>query len=157
MTGLIGEFESTLDAKNRFLLPVQVKRQLPPDQANFFVINKGFEGCLSLYPLKTWEPLIERISKLSDFDPKAREFRRFFLNGATPVEPDSAGRILLSANLKEHAGLEKDIVLVGVGEKFEIWDSNKYKKLFESLSEETFSNLAKEIMDKTENRGDNQK
>ena len=151
MTGLIGEFESTLDPKNRFLLPAGVKRQLPPDEGRFFVINKGFEGCLSLYPLKTWEPLIARISNLNDFDQKAREFRRFFLNGATPVEPDSAGRILLSANLKEHAKLKKDIVLVGVGEKFEIWDSNKYKKLFESLSEETFSNLAKEIMDKPEN------
>ena len=151
MTGLIGEFESTLDAKGRFLLPAGVKRQLAEDEARFFVINRGFEGCLSLYPLKTWEPLIEKVSKLSDFDPKAREFRRYFLNGATPVEPDSAGRLLLSANLKEHAGLVKDIVLVGVGEKFEIWDSNKYKKLFESLSEDVFSGLAKEIMVKADN------
>ena len=150
MTGLIGEFESTLDAKGRFLLPAGVKRQLPADETRFFVINRGFEGCLSLYPLKTWEPLIEKVSKLSDLDPKAREFRRYFLNGATPVEPDSAGRILLSANLKDHAALVKDIVVVGVGEKFEIWDSNKYKKLFESLSEDAFSSLAKEIMIKTD-------
>jgi len=148
MTGFLGEFEATLDAKGRFLLPAGFKRQLPEEDAAKFVINRGFEKCLSLYPLKSWEPLFADISKLNDFDPKVREFRRYFLNGATFVEPDSAGRLLLPPNLKEHAGLEKDIVLVAAVNKIEIWDSNKYKQLFESFSPEAFSNLADEVMNK---------
>jgi MraZ protein len=148
MTGFLGEFEATLDAKGRFLLPAGFKRQLPEEEATKFVINRGFEKCLSLYPLKSWEPLFADISKLNDFDPKVREFRRHFLNGATFVEPDSAGRLLVPPNLKDHAGLEKDIVLVAAVNKIEIWDSNKYKQLFESFSPEAFSNLADEVMNK---------
>ena len=144
MTGFLGEFEATLDAKGRFLLPAGFKKQLPEEQDSRFVINRGFEKCLSLYPVKNWEPLFAEISNLNDFDPKVREFRRYFLNGATFVEPDSAGRLLIPPNLKEHAGLQKDIVLVAALNKIEIWDSNKYKQLFDSYSPEAFSNLAKE-------------
>ncbi|MET0464355.1 MAG: division/cell wall cluster transcriptional repressor MraZ [Chitinophagaceae bacterium] len=142
----LGEFEATLDAKGRFLLPVGFKKQLPEEEQHRFVINRGFEKCLSLYPVKNWEPLFARIKGLNDFDPKVREFRRYFLNGATYVEPDSAGRLLLPPNLKAHADLQKDIVLVAAGEKIEIWDSNKYKQFFDSFSPEAFSQLAKDVM-----------
>ena len=94
-----------------------------------------------------------RSEKLNDFDPKVREFLDFFLNGATFVEPDSAGRLLIPPNLKEQSGLGKDIVLVAKIKRIEIWDSNKYKQLFESFSEERYSNLANEVMNK--NRGNN--
>jgi MraZ protein len=146
MTGFLGEFEATLDAKGRFLLPAGFKKQLPEEEQGRFVINRGFEKCLTLYPIKNWEPLFADISKLNDFDPKVREFRRYFLNGATFVEPDTAGRLLVPPNLKEQAGLEKDIVLVAAVNKIEIWDSNKYKQLFESFSPEAFSSLANEVM-----------
>ncbi len=148
MTGFLGEFEATLDAKGRFLLPVGFKKQLGEEANSSFVINRGFEKCLTLYPMKSWEPLFADISKLNDFDPKVREFRRNFLNGATIVELDSAGRILVPPNLKEHADLQKDIVLVAAVNKLEIWDSNKYKQLFDSFSAENFSNLADEVMNK---------
>ena len=146
----LGEFEATLDQKGRFLLPAAFKKQLPEEEQYRFVINRGFEKCLSLYPIKNWEPLYEDINKLSDFDPKAREFKRMFLNGATIVEPDSAGGILVPPNLKQHAELEKDIVLMATGNKLEIWDSKNYKKFFDSYSPETFSNLAKDVMVKKE-------
>ncbi len=148
MIGFIGEFEATLDTKGRFLLPAGLKKQLPDKEGVSFVINRGFEKCLSLYPIKNWEPLFADISKLNDFDPKVREFRRYFLNGATIVEPDSAGRLLVPPNLKEHAGVEKDIVLVSAVNKIEIWDSKKYRQLFESFSPEAFSSLAKDVMAK---------
>jgi MraZ protein len=96
--------------------------------------------------MKSWEPLFADISKLNEFDPKAREFRRYFLNGATHVEPDSAGRLLVPPNLKDHAGLQKDIVLVAAVNKIEIWDSIKYHQLFDSFSADDFSNLAKDVM-----------
>jgi MraZ protein len=135
-----------LDSKGRFLLPVGFKKQLPEGEDNRFVINRGFEKCLSLYPMQSWEPLFADIQKLNDFDPKVREFRRFFLNGATFVEPDTAGRLLVPPNLRDHAGLQKDIVLVAAINKIEIWDSSKYHQLFESYSSEAFSDLAREVM-----------
>jgi MraZ protein len=145
MIGFLGEYEATVDSKGRFLLPAGFKKQLP-EEGNQFVISRGFEKCLTLYPMKAWEPIFNELSKLNDFDPKVREFRRYFLNGATTVELDSAGRILLPPNLKEHAGLEKDIVLVAAMNKIEIWDKSKYQQFFESFSPESFSQLAQQVM-----------
>jgi MraZ protein len=146
MIGFLGEYEATLDSKGRFLLPSGFKKQLPEGGEASFVINRGFEKCLSLYPIKSWEPIFTEISKLNDFDPKVREFRRYFLNGATLMELDSAGRLLLPQNLAAHAGLEKDIVLVAAVNKIEIWDKIKYQQFFESFSPEAFSTLANEVM-----------
>jgi MraZ protein len=153
MTGFLGEFEATLDPKGRFLLPAGLRKQLPEGENTKFVINRGFEKCLSLYPLKSWEPLFAKISALNDFDPKVRGFRRYFLNGAMEVELDTAGRLLLPPNLKEYAGLEKDIVLVSAVDKIEIWSVENYKKFFESYSAEDFSGLAQQVMVKGTNEG----
>ncbi|MEO6188655.1 MAG: division/cell wall cluster transcriptional repressor MraZ [Ginsengibacter sp.] len=146
MTGLIGEYEVTLDAKGRFLLPAGFKKQLPANGTESFVLNRGFEKCLSLYTSKSWEPIFTSLSNLNDFDPKVRQFKRYFLNGATQVEPDNAGRLLLPGNLIEYASLEKEIVLVSAIDKIEIWNKSKYKEFFETFSPETFSDLAKEVM-----------
>ena len=148
MIGFIGEYESTIDAKGRFLLPSGFKKQLPEQESYVFVINRGFEKCLTLYPIQSWEPMFKEISQLNDFDPKVRAFRRNFLNGAIQLELDSAGRVLLPKNLLEHASLDKDIVLVSALNKIEIWDKKIYKELFESFSPEAFSDLANEVMNK---------
>jgi MraZ protein len=148
MADFLGEYEATVDPKGRFLLPAGFKKQLAAEAGNQFVINRGFEKCLTLYPIESWEPIFSEISKLNDFDPKVREFRRYFLNGATTVELDTAGRILLPPNLKQHAGLEKDIVLVAAINKIEIWDKKKYAQFFESFTPESFSKLAEEVMAK---------
>jgi MraZ protein len=146
MIGFLGEYEVTLDPKGRFLLPSGLKKQLPEESNTRFVINRGFEKCLSLYPEKSWEPIFSEISRLNDFDPKVREFRRYFLNGATLTELDSAGRLLIPPNLKEHAALEKDIILVSAVNKIEIWDKASYQKFFESFSPDAFSLLAGQVM-----------
>jgi len=146
MIGFLGEYEATLDPKGRFLLPAGFKKQLPDKDSERFVINRGFEKCLSLYPIQSWKPIFENISKLNDFEPKVREFRRYFLNGATMMELDSAGRLLVPPNLKEYARLEKDIVLVAAVNKIEIWDKNTYQQFFEKFTPESFSSLAQEVM-----------
>jgi MraZ protein len=145
MTGFLGEYEATLDTKGRFLLPGNLKKQLPEGESRF-VISRGFEKCLNLYPTKTWESITERMSKLNDFDPKVRQFKLLFLGGATEVELDSAGRVLLPPSLKEHAGLSKDIVLASNIDKINIWDAVKYKQFFEEFSSDAFSSLAQEVM-----------
>lgn len=146
MTVFLGEFESTLDAKGRFLLPAGLKKQFREEELDRFVINRGLEQCLSLYPMKFWEPLYARLSQLNVFDQRKRQFQRYFLNGATPVEPDSAGRILVPGSLKEYAGLEKDIIVCAAVDRIEIWDKGKYRKFFETFSQEEFSHLAQEVM-----------
>jgi MraZ protein len=149
MISFLGEYESTIDSKGRFLLPAAFKKQLPVDDANSFVINRGFEKCLTLYPQQSWNPIFANISNLNDFDPKVRAFRRYFLNGASPVELDTAGRLLLPKNLLSHAALEKDIVLVSALNKIEIWDKNTYTKFFDSMTDESFSAIANEVMNKS--------
>ncbi len=142
--GFLGEYEATVDSKNRFLLPGGLKKQFPEGE-NKFVVSRGFEKCLVLNPMKTWEALVDKLAKLNDFDPKVRHFKLILLGGATEVEMDSAGRLLLPPSLKEYAGLNKDVVLASDIDKIKIWDAEKYKKFFEDLSPEDFSKLAGEV------------
>ncbi len=148
MISFLGEYESTIDTKGRFLLPAAFKKQLPKDDGTNFVINRGFEKCLTLYPQQSWNPIFTNISKLNDFDPKVRAFRRYFLNGASPVELDGAGRLLLPKNLLSHASLDKDIVLVSALNKIEIWDKKLYEQFFDTMTDKSFSDLANEVMNK---------
>ncbi len=145
MPSFLGEYEATIDIKGRFLLPGGFKKQLNESE-NTFVISRGIERCLTLYPMSSWEPIVQKINLLNDFDPKVRAFRRQFLGGATEVELDTAGRMLLPPTLREYANLSKDIILVAALDKIEIWDSTKYKKLFEDMAPEEFSQLAAEVM-----------
>ena len=152
MIGLLGEYEVTLDSKGRFLLPIAVKKQLGGEETNGFVINRGFEICLTLFPMKNWEKTVEDISDLSDYDVEARQFRRYFLNGAVTVEFDGAGRLLLPKSLIEYAGLKKDVVLVCAFKKIEIWDKVKYQQLFDTLTPEAYSKLAQKVMAKKDDK-----
>jgi len=146
MIVFLGEYEATLDAKGRFLLPVGIKKQLPEDAGDQFVIARGFEKCLTLYPKKNWDPILAELSKVSEYKAENREFLRYFTMGATLSELDSAGRMLIPPNLKAHAGLDKDIVLVSVINKIEIWDKGKYQQFFESFTPEKYSDLAERVM-----------
>lgn len=145
MPNFLGEYEATMDAKGRFLLPAGFKKQLKEGE-NTFVVNRGMEKCLTLYPMESWNAIVGKISTLNEFDPKVRAFRRTFLGGATEVELDNAGRMLIPPTLKEHAELSKDIILVAAMDKIEIWDAAKYKKFFEQMAPEMFSQLAADVM-----------
>lgn len=145
MPTFFGEYEATVDAKGRFLLPGGFKKQLPEGE-NRFVITRGFEKCLNLYPIKSWEPIVEEFSLKNPFEKNVRDFRRQFFGGATEVELDTAGRLLLPPTLKEYANLTKDIILVAALNYIEIWDAEKYKKLFEDISPEAYGKLAAEVM-----------
>lgn len=146
MTVFLGEYEVTLDAKGRFLLPAGIKKQLPDDAGEKFVIARGFEKCLTLYPKKNWDPIMAEMIKVNDYKAENREFLRYFTMGAAEMEFDSAGRLLVPPNLKAYAGLEKDVVLVSVVNKIEIWDKSKYQQFFDSFSLEKYSDLAERVM-----------
>jgi MraZ protein len=148
MAGFLGEYKATLDAKGRFLLPSGLKKQMEESSDKRFVISRGLEKHLNLYPWDEWNNVFGRVSNLEDFDPEVRQFRRYFMNGATIIELDSAGRILIPQNLRTHAGLEKDISLVATGKLIEIWDDGKYDKFFEEFPIEKFSEMGKKLMSK---------
>jgi MraZ protein len=148
MIGILGEYEATLDAKGRFLLPVGFKKQLPEEDTTRFVMNRGMDGCLTLFTIKSWEPFYAKMNALDELDEDERPVKRFFLGGPTYVEPDSAGRLLVPAHLKAYAGLQKDLVLHWAGDKLEIWDSNKYNEFFDSITPKTLSTMVHKVFGK---------
>jgi MraZ protein len=147
MKGFLTESEVTIDAKGRFLLPMSIKKKLPEVDENAFVIARGFEGNLVLYPSHVWQQNVQnKLDSLSDFNPDVRKFKRLFLNGATELEMDGAGRILIPKALMDYAGLIKNAILFAEGGKIEIWDSSKYKQFFESAEPNEVSNLAHKLL-----------
>lgn len=144
MTSFLGEYEVAMDAKGRFLLPAGFRKQLPEGGGERFVVNRGFEHCLTMYTMDSWNALSEKINRLNDFNPKVREFKRLFLNGATIVEVDSAGRVLLPKPLQEYAGMKKDIIMSAQGNKVELWDKDTYYNYINQHAQ-GFSDLAAEV------------
>ena len=144
MSSFLGEYEVAVDAKGRFLLPSGFRKQMPEGSAERFVVKRGFENCLTLYPIETWNRLAEKINRLNDFNPKVREFKRLFLNGANTVDVDSAGRILLPKPLQEYAGIKKDMVFSAQGDKVELWDKDTYYNYMNQQAS-NMSDLAAEV------------
>jgi MraZ protein len=150
MAGLVGEFEVKMDAKGRFLFPSGLRKQLSPATQRDFMLNKGFEDCLTLYPLTEWEKISERLSKLNLFKPKNRMFYRLFHQGAKMVALDNAGRILVPTTHMERVGLQQDVMLIAYNDRIEIWDKSKYFGMIEG-SMADFADLADEVMGNLEN------
>lgn len=149
MKGFLTECEVTIDAKGRFLLPAAIKKKLPSGEegVNEFVIARGFEENLVLYPAHIWQENVQsKLDRLSDFNPEVRRFKRLFLNGATELEMDSAGRVLVPKALMEYAGLTKEAILFAEGGKIEIWDKSKYRKFFETAKPDEAGDLAAKLL-----------
>lgn len=145
MAGLVGEFEVKLDAKGRFMFPSGLRKQLPPAAQRDFMLNKGFEDCLTLFPLFEWEKVSEKLSKLNLFKPKNRMFYRLFHQGAKQVSLDKAGRLLVPTAHMERVGLEQEVMLIAYNDRVEIWDKSKYFEMIEG-SMTDFADLANEVM-----------
>ena len=153
MINLLGEFDCKLDAKSRLTLPSGLKKQLGPEDSERFVINRGFEKNLSVYPEKEWSRIVKEINSLNLYNKKNREFVRYFYRGATEIIADSAGRLLIPKSLHEYAGIDKDIVLIAYGQRIEIWAKGVYDEMLNKEPED-FSTLAEEVMGKM-NKGGN--
>lgn len=125
---LIGEYQHALDIKNRMIVPSKLRENL----GNNFVITKGLDGCLYAYPLEEWKVLQEKLKTLPLTNKDARAFVRFFFAGACQVEMDKQGRGLIPQNLKEYAGIEKEIVSIGVLTRVEIWSKEKWTEYNDS-------------------------
>lgn len=130
MALFIGEYSHSMDAKGRVTIPAKLRENLGEN----FLVTKGFEGCLYVYPEEEWNRLREKLSALPLNDRKSRAVVRFFMGSAMADGMDKQGRVLLSSALKKHAGLEKDVVLVGALNRMEIWDRDRWISYNEEIN-----------------------
>lgn len=121
----IGEYNHTIDSKGRLIVPSKFREALGDE----FVVTKGLDGCLFVFPMEEWNIFTQKLHDLPLTKKEARQFSRFFLAGAASCEVDKQGRILLPAVLREFAGLDKDAVLVGVSSRIEIWSKAKWDEI----------------------------
>lgn len=146
MINLLGEYDCKMDAKGRLMLPNGLRKQLESLTHEGFIINRDIhEKCLVLYPKQEWDKVSKQLAKLNRFIRKNALFIRKFNNGATPIMVDASGRILLPKSLTAHADLEKDIKVIGNGERVELWSKKHYDNMLSS-DEIDFSTLAEEVM-----------
>lgn len=121
----IGEYEHTIDAKNRIIIPAKFREGL----GEKFVITKGLEqGCLLVFSMEEWLNFEEKLKALPFGSKEARTFSRYFFSSAIECEIDKQGRTVISSNLKEYANLEKDVVIIGVSSRVEIWSKDKWQE-----------------------------
>lgn len=137
----MGEFQHTIDAKGRLIVPHKFRNAL----GERFIATKGLDTCLFIYPLGEWQQLEEKLKSLPITSKDARAFVRFFFSRATECELDKQGRILLPANLREYAKLEKDVVLLGVSTRVEIWSKEEWEN-YSNRPESNFEEIAEKLV-----------
>ena len=120
----MGEYNHIIDAKGRLIIPARFRELLGEE----FILTKGLDGCLSIYPMDAWEAFETKLRALPLTNKNARTFTRFFVAGATNCELDRQGRILVPQTLREFAGLEKEVVLTGNLDRIEIWSKEKWSE-----------------------------
>ena len=126
-----GVAQLSLDSKGRLAVPARHREALLARCAGRLVITADFDKCLLLYPLPDWEPIQQKLMGLSSLNPRIRDLQRQLVGYAEDIELDSAGRVLISSALRNFAALTKNVVLVGQGSKFELWDREKWEAALE--------------------------
>ena len=138
----MSEYNHTIDAKGRLSIPTKFRDSLGQE----FVISKGMDGCLFVYANEDWIAFEQKLRELPKFTVKqTRTFSRYFLAGAAQVELDKQGRILVPPHLREFAGLEKDVVLVGVGDRVEIWSKENWEAANEAVDMDDIAAAMEEL------------
>ncbi len=135
----IGEYSHSLDAKGRMIIPAKYREKLGEQ----FIISKSLDRCLWIYDMASWDAFTQKLAALPHNTREQRELVRYFLAGAAEVETDKQGRILLPANLRSAAGIDKDVVLAGVGDKIEIWSKEVWE---ENISSDKINEIAEKMM-----------
>ena len=136
----MGEYNHIIDAKGRLIIPARFRELLGEE----FILTKGLDGCLSIYPMDAWEAFETKLRVLPLTNKNARTFTRFFVAGATNCELDRQGRILVPRTLREFAGLEKEVVLTGNLDRIEIWSKEKWS---ENCNYDDMDSIAESMQD----------
>ena len=136
----VGQYTYSLDQKGRVVVPSKYRQKL----GDSFIITRGLDKCVFIYPMEEWNALSERLEQLPFTKKDVRSFVRMFFSGAVEVSTDSQGRISLPPFLREYAGISKDVVFLGVGNRIELW-SKEIWGVYEKDSSELFEKIAEEI------------
>ncbi len=139
---LIGQFQHNLDEKNRLVIPTKYRDSLGDN----FIITRGIEECLYIYPMKEWEKVVSKLNSLPFTKKDARTFVRSLFSGATDASLDKSGRIVINEMQSKYAGLIKECVIVGVNDRLEIWSKEIFDNIMESSSE-TLSDIAEHLFE----------
>lgn len=137
---LIGEYTHTIDEKKRLAIPSKLRKELGAKA----VITRGLDNCLFVFPLKEWQKLVEKLSNLPIGQKDTRGFSRLMLSGASEVDLDTLGRVLVPDYLKKYAQLKKNVVIAGVYNRLEIWDENRWN-IFKNQNEKEVDNIAERL------------
>ena len=149
MAFFTSEYECRLDAKGRLILPARIKANLPEGQGIELVVGLGFDQCLVVYPISEFKKIYSRIAGLSEFNPDYRKLQRNFFRGNTIVELDNSGRFLIPKNMLQYAELQKEVIVIGMGNKVEIWNPEIYRtQLYHDQAE--FSGNVQKYLDSSE-------
>src|SRR3989338_1873517 len=124
-----GRFEHTIDQKGRISIPARF-RELLATQDDERLIVTNFDQCLWAYPVSEWRGVEEKVAALPQFKPEVKMLQRFFISAACECPLDTHGRIMISSPLKKYAGLEKNVILVGMTKRIEIWDESRWSQVF---------------------------
>ena len=146
MAFFTGEHECKLDAKGRLVLPSRLKSVLPEASKKSIIVRKGFESNLILYPITEFQNIYTRINSLNEFSSEQRKLKRNLFSGISQVDFDSNGRFLIPKNMIANCGIEKEVILIGVGNIIELWNPMTYKNNLIKDSKE-FSSLAQKYLD----------
>lgn len=138
----MGEFQHNVDTKGRLIMPAKFRQEL----GDTFVVTRGMDGCLFVFPDEEWKKLEAKLSELPLAKKDARAFVRFFYSAATEVSLDKQGRIKLPQTLMNHASITKECAVIGVSNRIEIWDANRWND-FSDAAEENFDDIAENMMD----------
>lgn len=136
---LIGEFSHTMDVKGRMIFPQKLRENL----GDAFILSKGLDDCLFVYSLEEWNTLTDKIKAMPLS--KARNIQRFLFSGATQVEPDKQGRILIPNNLREYAKLDKEILVVGASNRAEIWSKAQWDLVCSNMNSDSIVEVMDEL------------
>ncbi|MGQ9467347.1 MAG: division/cell wall cluster transcriptional repressor MraZ [Anaerolineae bacterium] len=127
----LGEFIHTIDEKGRLVIPAKFRSAL----ASGMVITRGMDRCLVIYPMEAWQAYRERISSLPTTDQSARDLRRLVFGSAADITPDSQGRFVIPPSLREYAGLDGQVVVVGCDNYIELWHPEKWAKVQDRMAQ----------------------
>ena len=142
----IGEYHHTIDEKGRITIPSKFRDGL----GDSFIVTRGIENCLFVYSLNNWNEICDKLNLLPFTKKDARNFIRFFMSGATTVELDKQGRINILSPLISYAGLKKDCVIIGTGDRLEIWSNEAWEEYFNS-TKDNMSDIAENIFNESVN------
>ncbi len=138
----MGEYQHNIDDKNRLIIPVKFRDML----GSSFVVTRGLDRCLFVYPMEEWKALTEKLKSLPFTKADARAFTRFFFSGATECEWDKQGRVNIPPHLREHGHLVKECVIIGVQSRMEIWGKTEWDA-YSLEQEHSFGEIAEKLVD----------